>query len=217
MSSNGVWSTDRVGGFCIALASGLLLGWLWATKPASLGEIDWLAVMTAFGTVGSAAGAVGIAYWQHRLNEKERYVRATHAAAGSYLALGAMVGELEELRGRISFAGRSGTSLQNYDTLILRVEAIRSSYVLPDPHDLDPLKGYCGQKLASALTQLTLVSKLMRRSRFYFEDGGSATADRTNAFMLVDQVLHAVIQLMRFVGAECQQVALPLDSPYGLS
>lgn len=52
---------DKACGFAIALASGWVMGWLWATKPSLLGDIKWLEVLTAFGTVGAAIAAVWIA------------------------------------------------------------------------------------------------------------------------------------------------------------
>ncbi|MBV7482483.1 hypothetical protein [Bordetella sp. BOR01] len=206
----GLWAAIALA----ALISGFALGWSWRERPGALADVSLLSVLTALGTVGAAAGAVGIAYWQHRSATNERYVRATHAAAGSYLAMATMAGELNRQMPLIQAAGQAGTSMEAFDRIRTTIESIRGTYTLPDPVLLSPLGKNCGPRLASAIGQLGVLIKLLDVSRPYFEPGNTEFQDRQQDFGIILGMLHAVVQHLRYVSLQCQQVALPLDSPY---
>ncbi|WP_407851068.1 hypothetical protein [Bordetella petrii] len=193
---------------------GFVAGWGWRDRPDALAGVSILSAMTAFGTVAAAAGAVCIAYWQHRSAANERYLRATHAAAGSYLVMATMAGELNRQMPLIRAAGQVGTSIEAFDGIRTTIESIRSTYTLPDPVLLSPLGKNCGPRLASAIGQLGVLIKLLDVSRPYFEPGNRESQDRQQDFGIILGVLHAVIQHLRYVSQQCQLVALPLDSPH---
>ncbi len=197
-----------------AAIAGFVFGWQWRDRPGALANVSLLNAMTAFGTVGAACGAVGIAYWQHRTNQRERLIRAVHEAAGAYLQLAAMASELDELVPRLEKAGAFGTSMRVFEDIRNRLQAIRSFYVLPEPSSLGPLDGNCGPKLASALGQLRLVDKMLERARVHFTGSTDDPDSRKKDLEFVVGTLVPVVLLLQRVSTECQKVALAVDSPY---
>lgn len=62
----------------LILAIGCVAGWLWAIRPGVLAEIEWLHVMTAFGTIGATVAAVvlGVGSWVRLDIERDRKAAA---------------------------------------------------------------------------------------------------------------------------------------------
>jgi hypothetical protein len=62
----------RYAEWALVFAAGCVAGWLWAIRPGVLAEIEWLQVMTAFGTVGAVIAAVALAVYQNVIAENAR-------------------------------------------------------------------------------------------------------------------------------------------------
>jgi len=145
MKSKSAWSTDQVGGFCIALASGFLLGWLWGTKPAGLADTDWLAVMTAVGTVGATVAAVAVPMYQNWERRREQRVN-------DLLVQWAIAEEVHRLSAKVRDAAESLFCLQTVPSLV-GVQHLYSQLEISKQRTLDRF----GALIIGDLLQLTTI------------------------------------------------------------
>ncbi len=76
----------------------MILGWLWATKTSVLAEMDWLEVMTAFGTAESAAAATYFGTRDGRRLRREKVSVAQLMAVRVAAKIALLSGELTALR-----------------------------------------------------------------------------------------------------------------------
>lgn len=90
-----------------ALITGFVLGWLWCARSGSLSDVRLLDVMTAFGTVGAAVGAVVIAVVGHNRQKAYQFDVASRYARSNIDNLASMSMEIFILSGRLSHAGVS--------------------------------------------------------------------------------------------------------------
>lgn len=72
-------------GMAVAAAiAGFVFGWCWRDRPGALASVSLLNVLTAVGTVGATFAAVGIAAWQYRVQQAEKYLDAVFVIGEAY-------------------------------------------------------------------------------------------------------------------------------------
>jgi hypothetical protein len=173
------FSDWRLTGFWIgaalgALILGFVLGWGWRDRPGALGSVSLLNVLTALGTVGAAIAAVGIAAWQYRMQEKERYLDAVLVIGEAYPRMARF---LAALRVSERFFEELKRIDQSPDSIRVRVKILQEQFEsakFPTPKQLLPLRGSFASDLAIA------VSHLQSALAMAASDGFQTRADRSS-------------------------------------
>lgn len=143
----------RLTGFWIgvaiaALITGFVLGWGWRDRPGALASVSLLNVLTALGTVGATFAAVGIAAWQYRVQQAEKYLDAVYVLGEAYPRMAQFLAALiatESFFEELKHVDRSP------ETIRATVAVLRRHYDaarFPTPKQLLPL----GSRIAGDLT-----------------------------------------------------------------
>lgn len=122
----------RCAEWALVFAAGCVAGWLWAIRPEVLAEIEWLQVMTAFGTVGAAIGAVVIAVIGHNRQKTYQFDVASRYARSNIDNLAAMSMEIYIQTGHLSHAGVSEIFADVSNALPRRLIELASALKLID-------------------------------------------------------------------------------------
>lgn len=141
---------------------GFVLGWLWRDRPGTLADVRLLDLMTAVGTVGAAAGAVAIAWWQTYDRRNEKRSEALHVLAAASSRLTTLKTQLEQLIQDLEGQGVV-ESCAAWNGTIVRLRTAIGDAFLPEPRDLLAL----GVKYSSALSRVNLsLEKAVQEAEF---------------------------------------------------
>ncbi|UAN03033.1 hypothetical protein [Achromobacter mucicolens] len=143
-----------IGATLASLIAGFVLGWGWRDRPGALASVSVLNVITALGTVGATFAAVGIASWQYRLQQKEKYVDAVLVLGEAYPRMARFLAALiatEPFFEELKYVDRSPEAIRQAVSL-LRQQYDAANF--PSPRQLIPLGGRFGADLALIVSHL---------------------------------------------------------------
>lgn len=201
----------RLTGFWIGmvmagLIAGFVFGWCWRDRPGALASVSLLNVMTALGTLGATFVAVGIAAWQFRNAEQEKYLDAVHTAARIYARLASLAGDAAAFEEELKVASVVDIGQKRYNEIASNLHATWGSYSLPDPKVLIPIGRAYGLALASAIAHFELAMDLVQRAKSDADSPDGSDVRRMCAKTAVNALIPAR-ELLSTVSEKCHAVA----------
>lgn len=136
---------------------GIWIGMAFATETDATVEAKWWDLMTAFGTVFSAVGAVSIAVWQYWVIRRERYVEAVHVIGGAYPRFSTLTDALLSQKAFFENVLKVDSSPTVIKARLAILGREFSAADLPNPLQLIPLGGGHSRDLASVISHLQTV------------------------------------------------------------
>ncbi|MCZ4331057.1 hypothetical protein [Castellaniella denitrificans] len=150
----------RYAEWALVFAAGCVAGWLWTIRPGVLAEIEWLQVMTAFGTVGAVIVALFVALSNQSAQNEAARKRAVFAAAKMSPRLASLRAKLEVLMRRLNGAW-VGVFPREIEDLQLSIAETDVGY---DLSDIEPLSALRGDAALAALRALMSLDRLKHKA-----------------------------------------------------
>lgn len=190
-------SLAKYGTTLLILVSGFVLGWLWATKPADLQSIDWLGVMTAFGTVGAVIVSVSLAgaETKRRAKAERRVARFTLRTVN--IRLSYLLYVLADIKELWRIDANDLINLNQRQRALKQIEDLRGSITVDDINAISTLSEECATSLHDALGKTQVVSLALAHGQLTPDDAEPLAAAADKAY----NALKSVQALLRKVGS----------------